>query len=395
MDNLMSFGKQAYGAYQESQSHQGSTGGDVGIQGSSALNSSDNQRPGQGVDVDQDTAVQHAAAESGGSSDMFAQAMKMVQQHASSGGEVDEQHVQDSHDQAYSQGNASSLGAGAMGSAAAMQALKSFTSGGNSGGSTGGSFQSKLIGQAMAEAAKLFDQSGGAASGSKEDAVQSAGATMMKLMLKNQVSGMMGGGGSSGGLSSLMGMAKQFINITLMSNSSAFTYSPPATWGNKIDDAGLYETWSNASNAQAVFTFTGVAIQSWTLDLYESFTGVAGQLEELIWSMDPCFVLKHMVCHRSDRFCFVRCNRELVDSCIDFHNPCLFNIRIFKLLNDHSSVFSLLSPRRGIPQIQIGCRSGGWRKGEDAPSVPGTPELDLLGHDWGVPQFASLPGGVL
>ena len=74
-----------------------------------------------------------------------------------------------------------------MGSAAAMQALKSFTSGGGSGGSTGGSFQSKLIGEAMAEAAKLFDQSGGAADGSKQDAVTSAGQTMMKLLLKNQV----------------------------------------------------------------------------------------------------------------------------------------------------------------------------------------------------------------
>ena len=83
----------------------------------------------------------------------------------------------------------------------------------------------------MSEAAKLFDQSGGAASGDKQDAVTSAGQTMMKLLLKNQVrfwfdgeagrrtltlwrrqvSGMMGGGGSSGGLSSLMGMAKQFM----------------------------------------------------------------------------------------------------------------------------------------------------------------------------------------
>jgi len=35
----------------------------------------------------------------------------------------------------------------------------------------------------------MFDQSGGAASGNKQDAVNSAGQTVMKLLLKNQVSG--------------------------------------------------------------------------------------------------------------------------------------------------------------------------------------------------------------
>jgi len=38
----------------------------------------------------------------------------------------------------------------------------------------------------------LFDQSGGAASGTKQDAVSSAGQMVMKLMMKNQMSGVSG-----------------------------------------------------------------------------------------------------------------------------------------------------------------------------------------------------------
>lgn len=55
-----------------------------------------------------------------------------------------------------------------MGSAAAMQALKMFTSGGGnqaSGGGGGGDMKSMLMAKAMAEASNLFDQSGGASSG--------------------------------------------------------------------------------------------------------------------------------------------------------------------------------------------------------------------------------------
>lgn len=63
-----------------------------------------------------------------------------------------------------------------------------------------------MMGMAMSEAAKvpfhpdpgrvadpalpqLFDQSGGAASGTKQDAVTSAGQMVMKLMMKQQMSG--------------------------------------------------------------------------------------------------------------------------------------------------------------------------------------------------------------
>ena len=99
------------------------------------------------------------------------------------------------------------MDASGMGAAAAMQAFKMFTSGGGSQSSSGGGMQSKLMGMAMSEAAKLFESSGGASSGNKQDAVNSAGMTVMKLMMKSKMNSMMGGS-DSGGLSSLMGMVR-------------------------------------------------------------------------------------------------------------------------------------------------------------------------------------------
>jgi hypothetical protein len=64
------------------------------------------------------------------------------------------------------------MDASSMGAAAAMQALKRFTGSSSAGAKPqGSSFQSGLIGMAMSEATKLFDSSGGAASGTKQDAV--------------------------------------------------------------------------------------------------------------------------------------------------------------------------------------------------------------------------------
>ncbi|KAK8847394.1 hypothetical protein IAR55_005252 [Kwoniella newhampshirensis] len=144
-------------------------------------------------------------------SSLFSQAFSYIGNMNKDDTDVDEDRVQQQHQEAYGQGNAGSMSAGAMGSAAAMQALKQFTSGqSGAAGSGGGDMQSKIIGMAMSEAAKLFDQSGGAASGNKQDAVTSAGQTIMKMYLKSQVTGMMGGG-NSGGLSSLMGMAQKFM----------------------------------------------------------------------------------------------------------------------------------------------------------------------------------------
>ena len=56
----------------------------------------------------------------------------------------------------------------------------------------------------MAEATKLFDKSG-ASSGNKQDAVNGAAMTVMKLLVQSKFSGATGGG-DSGGLGSLMGL---------------------------------------------------------------------------------------------------------------------------------------------------------------------------------------------
>ena len=78
--------------------------------------------------------------------------------------------------------------------------MKQFTGSKKSeGGST-----SQLISLAMAEATKLFDKSG-ASSGNKQDAVNGAAMTVMKLLVQSKFSGATGGG-DSGGLSSLMGL---------------------------------------------------------------------------------------------------------------------------------------------------------------------------------------------
>jgi len=74
--------------------------------------------------------------------------------------------------------------------------------------------KSQLIGKAMAEASKLFDKSGGASSGNKQDAVNGAASTVMKLLVQSKLSAMTGGsagGGSSGGLGSLIGLASKFM----------------------------------------------------------------------------------------------------------------------------------------------------------------------------------------
>ena len=85
-----------------------------------------------------------------------------------------------------------------------LQVLKKFTSG-NTGSSASGGSQTQLISMAMAEATKLFDKSGGAASGNKQDAVNGAAMTVMKLLVQSKFSGAVGGG-NSGGLGGLMSL---------------------------------------------------------------------------------------------------------------------------------------------------------------------------------------------
>ncbi|KAJ3909434.1 beta-flanking protein [Lentinula edodes] len=191
----MNLAKQGYAAYEASQSDVSKTGG-------SEYNSPDN-RP-QGVSrpsFNHDEVVQTAEQHGSGDSGMFSHAMNYVKSNTQEHEEpIDEEHVTNSHQEAYERGNAGSLSAGSMGSAAALQIFKQFTSGSGGGGS-----KSELISMAMAEASKLFDQSGGAASGSKQDAVNGAGMMVMKMLVQSKMSSMMGGG-NSGGLGGMSGM---------------------------------------------------------------------------------------------------------------------------------------------------------------------------------------------
>ncbi|KAG8910754.1 hypothetical protein FRC01_006149 [Tulasnella sp. 417] len=162
--------------------------------------------------VDKQQAIQAASQHSGEQdSSIFASALSHL---ASPGAtpSLDHQAVEDAHDRAYRQGNAASLDASSMGSAAAMQAFKLFTSGGSSSSSSSssaGNSQSKLLSLAMGEAVKLFNNSGGPSTGGKQDVVNSATKTAMKLLLQSKMGGSTGG--SSGGLGSLLSMASKFM----------------------------------------------------------------------------------------------------------------------------------------------------------------------------------------
>lgn len=188
----MNLAKEGYSAYESSQQHGGNQGGNQNqgqgqnqdynqnqnqgqgqqIQGGAQYNSSDNRRPAQ-LDYNHDDVVNSAAQHSGQDPSLFQHAISSLQgqQHS----DVNEQELMNAHQQAYSQGNASNLSASSMGAAGAMQAFQHFTSGGGGSSQGSGSIQSQLISKAMAEAAQLFDKSGGASGGNKQDAVSSAG----------------------------------------------------------------------------------------------------------------------------------------------------------------------------------------------------------------------------
>ncbi|TQV96252.1 hypothetical protein V2A60_003322 [Cordyceps javanica] len=119
-------------------------------------------------------------------------------------GDVDEKDAADKHDQVYNKGDSNSS-VNAMGTAAAMQALKKFTSGGKEEGGNKNDF----VSLAMGEASKLFDSK--AADGSvannadKGSVIQKAAEVAMKLYFKSQMQQ------SGGGLGGLANMAQQFI----------------------------------------------------------------------------------------------------------------------------------------------------------------------------------------
>ncbi|TFK56664.1 hypothetical protein OE88DRAFT_1650064 [Heliocybe sulcata] len=208
MDNFINLAKQGYEAYSDSQSNNvNKTGGHE--YNSPNHSNQDQNASGGGPDIDHDEAVRTASSQGSGDSSLFSSAMGFLSSNKSQHSQpVDEQGVQDAHRKVYQEGDGSGLDASLLGSAAALQALKSFTSGGGS-SSGGGNMQTQLISMAMAEATKLFDNKG-AASGNKQDAVNGAAMTVMKLLVQSKFSGTTGGG-NSGGLGSLMGLASKFM----------------------------------------------------------------------------------------------------------------------------------------------------------------------------------------
>ncbi|KAI0652023.1 hypothetical protein C8Q79DRAFT_922607 [Trametes meyenii] len=158
--------------------------------------------------VNDDEVVNTASQQGHDDHSLFSSALNFIKQNKVEHEQpIDEEGVQHAHRKAYEEGSANSLPAGSLGSAAALQVLKQFTSSGSSGGSS----QSQLISLAMAEASKLFDKSGGASSGNKQDAVNGAAMTVMKLLVQSKFNGGTTGGGNSGGLSGLMGLASKFM----------------------------------------------------------------------------------------------------------------------------------------------------------------------------------------
>ncbi|EAQ93686.1 hypothetical protein CHGG_01921 [Chaetomium globosum CBS 148.51] len=99
-----------------------------------------------------------------------------------------------------------------LGSAAAMQALKMFTSS-DAGAAAPPQSQNAFVGLAMAQAAKLFDaqasQGNVEAGADKQSAVRKAGEMALKMYLKSK--GGAAGGAGVGGMGGLLDMAGKFM----------------------------------------------------------------------------------------------------------------------------------------------------------------------------------------
>lgn len=137
---------------------------------------------------------------------------------------VDEEHVTSAHKKVYEE-DASDVDPKSLGSAAALQvtdlcthiitqslstdyynniqAFKKFMSGGEA--TEKKDTKTQLISMAMEEASKLFDQKKGSSESGKQDAVNSAAMTVMKLLVQSKFSSVTGGS-NSGGLSGLMSL---------------------------------------------------------------------------------------------------------------------------------------------------------------------------------------------
>ncbi|KAI9460542.1 hypothetical protein BJY52DRAFT_260735 [Lactarius psammicola] len=210
MENFINLAKQGYEAYEKSHNRDDDT--DLRKTGGEEYNSPHHSQQGSshgGPEIDHDEVVRSATAHGSGDESLFSSALSFVGQNKGQHQDpLDEDEVQEAHRKVYEDKSEKDLPASSLGSAAALEVLKKFTSG--SGGKSGsGSSQTQLISMAMAEASKLFDKSGGGSGGGKQDAVNGAAMTVVKLLVKSKFSGGVTGGGNSGGLGSLLHLASK------------------------------------------------------------------------------------------------------------------------------------------------------------------------------------------
>jgi len=208
MDSFISLAKQGYDTYERSQGNSNAPDDEeerVTKTGGQEYNSP-HHRSGGGSGpppLDEEEVVNRASSHGSGDSSLFSSALSHINSDPRKHHEpIDEEGATEAHRKIYQEGSSEGVNASSMGSAAALQVLKKF-----SGGGGGGNSQSDMISLAMAEASKLFDKSGGPSSGSKQDVVNSAGMTIMKMMVQSKL----GGGSNSGGLGGLMSMAGKFM----------------------------------------------------------------------------------------------------------------------------------------------------------------------------------------
>ncbi|KAF9648506.1 hypothetical protein BDM02DRAFT_3115270 [Thelephora ganbajun] len=209
MDAFISLAKQGVDAYERSHSNPGlsedkedritKTGGH---EYNSPHHSSSSPNPHL---FDEDEVVKKASSHGSGDSSLFSSALAHINSNRSKHEEpIDEEGVTGAHRKIYQEKSTSGMSASSLGSAAALEIVKQFTGGGHQ-DSKKPSSKTDLISLAMAEASNLFDKFGGSAHGNKQDAVNSAGLTIMKLLVQSKFSGAFGGGGS-GGLGGLLSL---------------------------------------------------------------------------------------------------------------------------------------------------------------------------------------------
>ncbi|KAK2865145.1 hypothetical protein FQN49_003868 [Arthroderma sp. PD_2] len=195
----------------------------------------DNQQRGESagyynpgdLSLDQDQAIRQAQYHKNGREDhedddssLFSKAMGFLGDNKEKLGreDIDEERVVNSHQKLYGDADDRNEkhGAESLGSGAAMQALKMFmddsgkqdnNQGQNQGQKQGGD-QNKLIGIAMAQAGKMWEQKNqeGRVDTDKQTAVNMAAQYALKMYLKGQMGGSGGGGlGGLGGLALISG----------------------------------------------------------------------------------------------------------------------------------------------------------------------------------------------